>query len=328
MTTKAKFSYPHKLFDTARVPRFGRVDAHWLGRQFISIFQEQRKAPKLPILFKKRITDQSYVLKYFNLRAFEYGNWLSQEDRWQYYLGAAASLIDLAKVTGLEADQIGLAGNVTLAFGARGRSKALAHFEPSTFAINLTRYKEGSKWLEDMKYLEANTGVGSLGHEWAHALDCFLCLHHAPNKKNYLSELIHMHLVPAGETYSLQSRPQKRIEKLFFELMLAIMFKPTAEAGKYEQSDFYKGLIAEVGSGPKGDYWTRPREIFARSFEVFLTYEGQRKKIQNRFLHKNKYDSAVYPTKDEYKAWRKHMLKILDFAAENIPQTERLIHAS
>lgn len=42
-----------------------------------------------------------------------------------------------------------------LAFGARGRSKAAAHFEPSLFIINLTRKK----------------GAGSLAHEWMHALD-------------------------------------------------------------------------------------------------------------------------------------------------------------
>jgi hypothetical protein len=42
-----------------------------------------------------------------------------------------------------------------VAFGARGRSSASAHFEPSLFIINLTRKK----------------GAGSLAHEWMHALD-------------------------------------------------------------------------------------------------------------------------------------------------------------
>ena len=44
---------------------------------------------------------------------------------------------------------------LAIAFGARGRSGALAHYEPGRQVINLTKMK----------------GAGSLAHEWGHALD-------------------------------------------------------------------------------------------------------------------------------------------------------------
>ena len=48
---------------------------------------------------------------------------------------------------------------MSIAYGARGASKAAAHYEPERKVINLTKMK----------------GAGSLGHEWAHALDHYLC---------------------------------------------------------------------------------------------------------------------------------------------------------
>ena len=48
--------------------------------------------------------------------------------------------------------------SLAIAFGARGKGGALAHFEPGRNVINLTKIK----------------GAGSLAHEWGHALDYFL----------------------------------------------------------------------------------------------------------------------------------------------------------
>jgi hypothetical protein len=42
-----------------------------------------------------------------------------------------------------------------MAFGARGKARALAHYEPANKVINMTKYG----------------GAGSLAHEWGHALD-------------------------------------------------------------------------------------------------------------------------------------------------------------
>ena len=75
-----------------------------------------------------------------------------------------AGLSDLANILGVPTTYIGLNNTLTLGLGSRGRggrNPALAHYEPDTKLINLTRGK----------------GAGTLAHEWFHALD-----HQADNK--------------------------------------------------------------------------------------------------------------------------------------------------
>jgi hypothetical protein len=68
---------------------------------------------------------------------------------------ASKRLVDLADVLGIKPEDISLGGQLGLAIGARGTGNALAHYEPELKVINLTRAG----------------GVGSLAHEWGHALD-------------------------------------------------------------------------------------------------------------------------------------------------------------
>ena len=43
-----------------------------------------------------------------------------------------------------------------------------------------------------------------------------------------------------------------------------------------------------------GDYWIRRNEIFARSFEQWISFEMNRKNQINSFLHFNKYGGVPY----------------------------------
>jgi hypothetical protein len=65
------------------------------------------------------------------------------------------ALVDLADILGIKPEDISLGGQLGLAIGARGTGNSLAHYEPDLRVINLTRAG----------------GVGSLAHEWGHALD-------------------------------------------------------------------------------------------------------------------------------------------------------------
>ena len=66
---------------------------------------------------------------------------------------------DMAKAVGIRAEDISLPSlsrkGLAIAFGARGRGNALAHYEQDLEVINLTKLR----------------GAGSLAHEWGHALD-------------------------------------------------------------------------------------------------------------------------------------------------------------
>ncbi|HSX21492.1 MAG TPA: PLxRFG domain-containing protein [Gaiellaceae bacterium] len=95
--------------------------------------------------------------KAFGFRGVEFGNWTDQKDRQASINHAYDALHDMADALGIPPQAIGLNGQLGMAFGARGKGSAAAHYEPTRTVINLTK----------------TSGAGSVAHEWAHALDDF-----------------------------------------------------------------------------------------------------------------------------------------------------------
>lgn len=91
----------------------------------------------------------------FRFRGGEFGNWNTAEDRQQSLNFAYDALMDLASTLNVPPRALSLGGKLGIAFGARGQSKAAAHYEPGKVVINLTKMR----------------GAGALAHEWAHAMD-------------------------------------------------------------------------------------------------------------------------------------------------------------
>lgn len=93
----------------------------------------------------------------FGLAAVQSGKWVlnDKESAAWHITNAAASFMDMSDVTGIPVEQLGFGGRLGMAFGARGHGGALAHYEPDTRAINITKMRGG----------------GSLGHEYFHFLD-------------------------------------------------------------------------------------------------------------------------------------------------------------
>lgn len=94
----------------------------------------------------------------FGFRGVEFGNWVPQVERQAYLNKTYDAIMDFCHIVGISPKAFSLGGRLGLAFGARGKSRALAHYEPLKEVINLTRMK----------------GAGSLAHEWFHALDNYL----------------------------------------------------------------------------------------------------------------------------------------------------------
>lgn len=107
----------------------------------------------------KDVKGQDY-LDTFGFKGGEFGNWRSEKDRRVSMNYGFDALKDLADALGIADTDISLGGNLSIAFGARGQglSGAAAHYEQERHVINLTKMN----------------GVGSLAHEWFHALDDFL----------------------------------------------------------------------------------------------------------------------------------------------------------
>lgn len=112
------------------------------------------------------------------------GNWvLKDPNSAKFHVEqTAGAMLDMSDILGIDAKALGLGGRLGMAFGARGTGSAgwktgaaAAHYEPVHRVINLTKMGGG----------------GSLGHEWAHAMDDVLVelVTQAPQKaRNYGSE--------------------------------------------------------------------------------------------------------------------------------------------
>ena len=102
------------------------------------------------------------MLRTFGFRGGEFGNWNTQGDRQACLNYSYDAFCDLASVLRVPFDFISLGGykdkKLAIAFGARGKGSALAHYEPANVVINLTKLK----------------GAGCLAHEWGHALDDYI----------------------------------------------------------------------------------------------------------------------------------------------------------
>lgn len=98
--------------------------------------------------------------KKFGFRGVEFGNWNNTAERQLILNNAYDSFMDMSEVMGISPKDISLDGELAIGFGSRGQglSGAKAHFERSYGAINLTKMK----------------GMGSLAHEWWHAMDHYL----------------------------------------------------------------------------------------------------------------------------------------------------------
>lgn len=102
-------------------------------------------------------------LDIFKFRGGEFGNWNTQPDRQAVLNYGFDALADLAYAINVPLDFVTFDDNymrLALAFGSRGKGRALAHYEPGRHVINLTKMR----------------GAGSLAHEWGHAFDRYLAI--------------------------------------------------------------------------------------------------------------------------------------------------------
>lgn len=102
----------------------------------------------------KDITGNDF-LSVYHVRGGEFGVWMNDADAQTSMNMAFDALGDFALVLGIKNETAAFDSRLSIAFGARGKGNALAHYEPLREVINLTKMK----------------GAGSLGHELFHAVD-------------------------------------------------------------------------------------------------------------------------------------------------------------
>lgn len=285
-----------KIVDSGKVSPRGKSDMYWRNKGIDLVFlpgdKKVRIGETIPETYK--YYDMRFLEDYYGLRAFEFGNWLSQQDRLNYLSGLGLALFDLHKAIGFAPKKISIKDKLAVAFGARGRGKALAHFEVGTFTINLTRYSRptnASKRPDNFRRVELilkDGGVGSFAHEYGHALDYFGGLY-----------------VDKGDTHSLTDDDSTRtgIDKtqikkstlrgLMEKLLAKIIWRDADHLSAYYQR------LEKAANGRT--YFIQRNEIFARAFEVYVQYKLLKKKQKNIFLNKVKYSPKFYLTIQEMK---------------------------
>jgi hypothetical protein len=218
------------------------------------------------------------------MRGLQFGNSVTDDERAHHLRKTAEALVDLADVTGLPDRAISLDGQLGLAFGARGTGRAAAHYEPGTKVINITR----------------KNGVGTLAHEWGHALDDYIGAR-SPRGQSfantgdiYLSEQTSPRFF--DRTRGHASQEDDPVWKAMDGVRRAI--KDT----DYDQT-LREGLrgygITPQKSRGQWNYWTSGREVFARTFERYVQHKLRSKGQENTYLSGLGGESPLWPTKEQ-----------------------------
>ena len=169
----------------------------------------------------------------YDFRGVEFGNWLTQKDRQFSMNYAYDALKDLAICLGIEDSDIAFNGRLALAFGARGTSRASAHYEPLRRVINLTKMH----------------GAGCTAHEWMHALD-----HYIGQKCNCMGF--------ASELNRSADLPQS-----FIDLVKALKTDANGTKTNFliSSEKFGRQFATEAHGG-----WTSNVEMLARAFACYV----------------------------------------------------------
>lgn len=192
----------------------------------------------------------------FGFRGVEFGNWTNQEDRQQALNNAFDAFMDLADAIGKSPRSLSLNGQLGIAFGARGGGRAAAHYEPDKVVINLTKTQ----------------GAGSLAHEWWHAIDNYFARRRG-QQHVYNSDRTGYKYNPEKKgAYSEKERQE--LTDAFKELMNAI-----------DNSSY--GKRSRAYASMKSSYWSRPTELGARAFAIWIERKLSERGTVNDFLANN-----------------------------------------
>jgi hypothetical protein len=328
-----------------------RSKAENANLQFFNFYAKKMRKPFIAL-------DRVYTLNYLNdnnillkicdkykLKDIDFGNWTSQNMRYNFTFALLVAMYDLEKVLNFHNNNLGFK-KLSIAYGARGRGGAWAHYEPATDFINLSRERRKDKRgiSEDTTpedWAEHFSGFGSLAHEYGHFLD-----YHFGRKEKGGSAALSggIRTLPSIDLKktSLKNKDAviKRIvenfsantyvdgsplRQAFFDLWLELFFKWNKGIIVGLSNFYYRSYEYATYAG---SYWIRYNEIWARLFEVYINYKLYKKGVVNKLLvkdgkgkyaaeNKGKAKSAVYVTYSELQKVLPQIEKIIDLMRKN-----------
>lgn len=246
----------------------GRSDRHNANRRANTTrYSDRSKGTGMEDLYE--------IMYKYHIKGFEFGNWVTQEQRAEYVAALGTTLEELYSVIGSR--NLGFDRNVGIAFGARGARGAIAHYEPVCNMINLTR----------------EHGAGSLAHEYGHAIDYNFGGFVDQHKK---------HTSLSGGRSTAAILPDN-VGGILRHLVNQIVDSIRNGKNFAKMEEINKEQMAIDGKVVFSEYFFRRTEIFARFFEQYVSYCLYERGISNRLLAKSwaTYASGVvYVQKDDF----------------------------
>lgn len=238
--------------------------------KYIEKFGEEKKEDKWRFLDKEGMVAQYRTgkdwrngknaepkdfLDTFGFRAVEFGESMSQKERWRHLNFAYDSFMDLSEILNIKPENISLGGSLGLCFGSRGkggRHAPMAHYEPVKKVINLTR----------------KMGAGCLAHEWFHAFDNQAVSDGRNNSYATTTDHNSISDYSSKDVYDLFKFLQSKTENYGFEVLS--FFECALRLDRYENRS--------------KRYWSLTIECCARAFEWYIKKKLDDKKQLNEYL--------------------------------------------
>ncbi len=221
----------------------------------------------------------------FGFRGVQFGNYVESPRRQADLNRAYDSLHDLADVLNVPTKALSLNGRLGLAFGARGKGKAAAHYEPGEVAINLTK----------------GNGPGALAHEWFHSLDNYFGRYDVSTDGK----------ITSGGDYMTEAQ---RAGRVFKDGRYVDAEYPVRQ----EVYDAFKGVMKAINSSDmlrrserldgvrSKPYWSTDVEMAERAFERYVQDKARMAGVENDYLvnirkapEHNTDNTWAYPTNAE-----------------------------
>jgi hypothetical protein len=224
----------------------GRIDEFW------GLLKPNQNLTGKSLAVNPEYASPEWICKKFKLSGLEYGNWMSQQDRVNHTVALTMALFDLAKCLKIQPSKIGQNYSLSIGLGARGKSKAAAHYEPGKWTINLTK----------------TSGDGALAHEYGHFLDNLIGYRILKGGRlNFASggRSTAMSIMKDIDLDSVRGIFEKIIDKLYYK---------------------ENGDLTGYGELQKDatDYYRRRTEVFARLTETIVQMRLRELGTKNKYL--------------------------------------------
>lgn len=251
----------------------------------------------------------SFMMDTLKMRGIQHGNSVTDDERQHHLQKASEAFADLSDAIGLSDHEMSLGGQLGIAFGARGKGTASAHYEPSSRVVNLTR----------------TNGVGTLAHEWGHFFDHSLTgFGLGSGDADYMSD----------HTWEKEFRKDEKGDWIKDEKGQMKVFDvgedPIPSAYRqlrqsWQMSGFKKRLSQAISedlnagliSEKKAKYWGSNREVFARCFERYVQFKLAESGRENTYLSGMDKGHKYWPTDAEVKSMAPAFDAIFDAYKQN-----------